>query len=376
MKVKIINMLRRIFFASYYMVNLIYIPMLYNKAYRRGTLSYLPAEDFEIWKKSMLKMLKEFCQAGNNFKIRQVINSFAKSKIHVIRKCEIYTKNTPIVVLCVKNDLRRIQMLVDHYRMLGVERFAIMDNGSDDGTYEWLLAQQDIDLYRCFEKYKTKVKEGWMNRIISYYGFDHWYLLTDSDELLTYIGMEEHPLSDIILYAQKNGIKRIKGLTIDMYSSKSLFEKTDDIQKEFRWMDTDTYFEKETVAGKQKFKHYVGGPRYRLMDSCVKLSKYPLVYFDKGTISDNAHYQFPHELLPLSPCYFGILHYKFLDTDFDEYKKRALKDSGYYLGGHAYKQIMKYIETAGRSGFFYSGSIEYKNSDSLINIPIIKKIPF
>ena len=91
MKVKIINMLRRIFFASYYMVNLIYIPMLYNKAYRRGTLSYLPAEDFEIWKKSMLKMLKEFCQAGNNFKIRQVINSFAKSKIHVIRKCEIYT---------------------------------------------------------------------------------------------------------------------------------------------------------------------------------------------------------------------------------------------------------------------------------------------
>ena len=33
MKVKIINMLRRIFFASYYMVNLIYIPMLYNKAY-------------------------------------------------------------------------------------------------------------------------------------------------------------------------------------------------------------------------------------------------------------------------------------------------------------------------------------------------------
>lgn len=369
-------LLRRVFFSTYYIISSIYFPIVYNMAFKKGNLSYLSAEDFDIWKKSMLKMLKEYCQAGRSFRTLQVVNTFVKSKIYVIKKRKPDTNNTPIVVLCVRNDLKRIQMLVKHYRKLGVKRFSILDNASNDGTYEWLLKQPDIDLYRSFEKYKTKVKEGWINRIVSHYGFNRWYILTDSDELLTYIGMEEHPLNEVILYAQKNGIKRIKGLMVDMYSCKRLFENADDLQKEFRWMDTDTYIEKEAIAGKQKYIRFVGGPRYRLMDASVTLSKTPLVYFDKGTISDDAHYQFPHELLPISPFHFGILHYKFIEHDFEEYKRRAQAGSGFWSGGRAYKQIMKYVESTDGNGFYYDGSVEYKNSYSLENISIIEKIPF
>jgi len=56
-----------------------------------------------------------------------------------------------------------------------------------------------------------------MNRVVSYYGFHRWYILTDSDELMVYKGMESHPLEDLVNYAERHGIKRIKGLTLDTY---------------------------------------------------------------------------------------------------------------------------------------------------------------
>lgn len=376
MKKKVVSSVRKLLFAGYYIVSLMIVPIVYNRSFKHGELSYLSKNDFKIWKKSMLKMLKEYCVAGYNFRIRQVIYTFANSKVEVIRKTEVKTENIPIVVLCIKNDLKRIRILVEHYRALGVEKFAFMDNGSDDGTFEWLLKQPDIDLFRCFEHYQTAVKEGWINRIVSHYGFNRWYILTDSDELGTYIGMEQHSLRDVIKYAEQYGIKRFKGLTIDMYVDGQPFGNTDDIRGDYRFMDVNTYFEKEVTVGKYKYKAYLGGPRHRLMNSNITLSKFPLVYFEEGTISDSAHFQFPHELLSEYKCYLGILHYKFIGKDIEVYKKRAQPNSGFSTGGLMYKQYMNFVEKTGGDNFIYEDSIEFNNSDSLKRIPLICEILF
>ena len=103
-------------------------------------------------------MLKEFSSTGYRFSVMRTIYSFGSSKIEVVRKTSPCVRENPIIVLCIKNDLKRIQMLVDHYRSLGVEKFAFMDNGSNDGTFEWLINQPDIDLFRCYEPYQTEIK--------------------------------------------------------------------------------------------------------------------------------------------------------------------------------------------------------------------------
>lgn len=376
MKKKILTIGRRILFAAYYMCSLFIIPLTYNHSFKNGELSYLSKEDFTVWKKAMLNMLKEYCQAGYNFRIRQVIYSFAKSKIEVVRKNAPASTDVPIVVLCIKNDLKRIQMLVEHYRKLGVEKFAFMDNGSNDGTFEWIMEQPDIDVYRCYEHYQTAVKEGWINRIVSHYGFDRWYIVTDSDELMVYQGMEEHPLPDFIKWLREKGLKRVKGLTLDTYAEGSLFGKSDDIKKDYCWIDSDSYEERDTLAGKYAFKRLVGGPRYRLMKSTITLSKFPLVYWEKGTISDSAHYQYPHDLIDKSPCYAGILHYKFIDKDLAEFEKRAQKDSGFSTGGANYKLYMDYVKAQGDTGFMYEGSLKFDSSEVLDNISLIEATNF
>ena len=249
-----------------------------------------------------------------------------------------------------------------------------MDIVSDDCTFEWLIEQPYIDLFRCHEPYRTFVKEAWINRIVSYYGFDRWYIVTDSDELLVFQGMEEHSLSDLVKVLISKGYKRVKGLTLDAYSEGRLFGKSEDIRKDYKWIDTDSYKEVDSVAGIHKIKHFVGGPRYRLMKSGVPLSKHPLVYWEKGTISDNAHFQFPHDLICASPCLVGILHYKFIDKDFDEYEKRAQKNSGFYKG--VYKKYMEYVKNQENTSFIYEGSVEFYSSDVLKEIPFINPVVF
>ena len=367
------TIVRHVLYTVFYFFSIIAVPITYNRAHKNGELSYLSEKDFEIWKRSMLAMLKEYSSTGHDFRVIRIVYTFAKSKINVIKKTSPCAKENPIIVLCIKNDLKRVQMLVDHYRSLGVDKFAIMDNGSNDGTFEWLAEQSDIDLFRCYEPYQTDVKEGWINRIVSHYGFDRWYIVTDSDELLVFQGMEVHSLSDLINELIQKGYNRIKGLTLDVYTEGRLFGKSEDIRRDYKWIDSDSYKEIDAIAGTYKIKKFVGGPRYRLMNSTVPLSKYPLVFWEKGTISDSAHFQYPHDLINESPCAAGILHFKFIDKDYDVYEKRAQKNSGFSRGAR-YKKYMEFVKNQDNTSFMYEGSVEFTSSDVLNTISFINPI--
>ena len=324
----------------------------------------------------MVEMLREYSRATYNYRMHHIIKAFALAKFDIIRKGEAPDSHNPIVVLCVKNDLKRLQMLVEHYKTVGVEKIAVLDNNSSDGTFEWIVEQQDIDVYRTTEKYKTAVKEGWINRLVSYYGFDRWYIPTDSDELVVWIGMEKHDVSELVSYAEKHGYKRLKALTLDTYTDKELFALSDDIRKDYRFVDSNTYFTQEVRAGTHTIQQFFGGPRYRLMDITVPLSKYPLVYFEKGTISVSAHFLFPHELNNEVPCLLGILHYKFIDKDFQEFKRRAASNSGFSSKGLHYKKMIDYIDKNESLSFIYDGTVEYKDSNDLSKVDYIEEIAF
>lgn len=373
----------KIVYTVYYPYACITIGKLYNKEHKNGNLRHLSDDDFEAWKAGMFGIIKEHCSSNFGFGTRLVYETFAKANISVIRCREYANRELPIVVLCVKNDLKRLQMLVRHYRNLGVERFAFLDNGSTDGTFEWMQDQDDIDLFKTLDKYNCLVKEGWLNRVISYYGFGQWFILTDSDELFTYIGMEKHPLTDLIRYAESEGIKRFKGINIDMYADAALFSLASsdlDIEKAYCWMDSDSYVEAPRRIGNSVITAVTGGPRQRTMDVPCSVMKYPLVFFEKGTISANAHYQFPYSLIEASPCIVGILHYKFLDSDKKEFERRAKFDTGMSAGnaktGIYYQQYVKVASENSNMTFMYSGSVKYENSESLKRIPLLKSVDF
>ena len=97
------------------------------------------------------------------------------------------------------------------------------------------------------------------------------------------------------------------------------------------------------------------------------------MYWNKGTVSDDAHYQFPHNLMNEAPCYLGILHYKFIDTDLEEYKNRASKKSTFAGHGRFYREYMAFFDEQQQKSFMYDGSIEFVSSETLKRIPFIKQ---
>ncbi len=372
------RLIKRCAQLTYYLYASVMIPLLYAYAHRLGELRYLSDEDHRIWKQAMKHMLKEHVRSGYSSRLNELIPEFATVKIHAVRITDSFISSKPTVVLCVKNDKRRIRMLVEHYRKLGICQFAFLDNGSTDGTLEWLLEQPDIDIYSTSNRYSSFRKEAWINRIVSYYGFERWFLLTDSDELVVYIGMESHPFNSVLKYAEKHNISRIKGLTLDMYANGAIFSGGNDadIQSKYCWSDSDSFLEEERVIGNSKLSFFTGGPRYRAMNVKTSLSKYPLIYFTKGMISENAHFQYPYQPAVDAPCYFGILHYKFLDEDKKTYRERGDKMSGFARGGDDYRRYMSMAECDSEASFIYEGSVKYTDSSCLQKMPWIEAIHF
>ena len=141
--------------------------------------------------------------------MRKIVQSFYNNNIVSVEKrfdsTDVYDRRDVILVTTVKNDLDRIQLLLEYYRKMGIKFFLILDNGSTDGTLEFLREQRDVNLFSCNEEYETYRKEGWVNRLIASVGFGHWYLIVDSDELFDYIGREEHNIYQLVVKMVKYG---------------------------------------------------------------------------------------------------------------------------------------------------------------------------
>ncbi|KZY31971.1 hypothetical protein A3731_22865 [Roseovarius sp. HI0049] len=58
-----------------------------------------------------------------------------------------------LLVGCLRNEMLRLPAFLEHYRGLGVDRFLLVDNGSGDGSREFLLAQEDVTVFHTSQSY-------------------------------------------------------------------------------------------------------------------------------------------------------------------------------------------------------------------------------
>ncbi len=322
----------------------------------------------DIFKKSFINFI--WAQSKDS----EIAFSFLNSVIRPIKeniKIDKIQRNSPILICIVKDDLQRIEMSLKYYRQMGIKNFVYVDNMSTDGTFEYLLEQPDIDLYKCETPYTTQNREAWINRIIAHYGFNHWYLCVDSDELFVYDNMEEISIEGYISKLGKKN-RRVRALLLDMYSKDAIFKDTENIQEYYCYFDCDTYTHKSTY----KLEAVTGGPRQRVFFENSKkkfmLTKYPLFYFIKGDIQCGSHFQYPFSPNCGVPCTTALLHYKFLKSDLEKYMDRV-KLGNYANGSEEYKKYIEVYNKGKNISLYNEKSIKYINSESLKKIKNIFK---
>ncbi|MDP2083648.1 MAG: glycosyltransferase family 2 protein, partial [Gemmobacter sp.] len=52
-----------------------------------------------------------------------------------------------LLCCCLRNERVRLPFFVEYYRKLGINHFLFIDNGSDDGSREWLAEQADVSVW-------------------------------------------------------------------------------------------------------------------------------------------------------------------------------------------------------------------------------------
>ena len=335
--------------------------------YKWGQLN----NDWDIWIESLKSIT---IRTGVGYEIAL---GFLEDRIEIINNNNEYIdKEQPIVICVVKNDIIKIKEFYKHYRKMGIKNFVILDNNSDDGTFEWLSTQKDTNLFRTDVKYTTNRRQAWINKLISYYGFDRWYIIVDSDELLVYEEMESKTLEDLISFAEKNKYKRIRTITLDMYSEKSFNDddNNENYLEKYIYFDSDNY----NQVFHHAFKCINGGMRVRMFKGTNEkfgpyLTKYPLIYFERGDIQYNSHYSYPFYKNFDVPCWGALLHYKFLKSDMNKYIEIA-NSSAFYGGSYEYKQYIKIYKENPDMKYIYENSNKYINSASLEKIKEIERI--
>ena len=89
------------------------------------------------------------------------------------------------VVGCMRNERFLLPRFLDHYRALGVDGFLIADNGSDDGTFEYLADQPDVALFAVDTDYsQSSYGVAWQQALMANFRPGRWTLAADADELL------------------------------------------------------------------------------------------------------------------------------------------------------------------------------------------------
>lgn len=286
------------------------------------------------------------------------------------------TEEAPILICVLKDESIMIDEFMRHYRELGVLEFIFIDNGSQDGTVEYLTDCQDVTLYQTLDKFIWTDKQAWINYAINQRGLNRWYLYVDADELLVYDNCEHHKLCDLTRFLDEKGITRCRGMLIDMYAQDEILKaryESGKLYESYPYYDANGYND-------QRFSVFLsrkGGPRKRALcqgsNINPELTKYPLFRLSDGEVFANPHHIWPHEKNFISPCYLGLLHFKFL-PGLMAHLEKAVEDGIYWDNSSEYSAYLKALKENPHLSLIFENSQRYTSSQDLIKNRLLSPI--
>lgn len=253
----------------------------------------------------------------------------------------------PDEILCcvtVRNERVRLPWFLDYYRRLGVDRFFFIDNGSDDGSDDWLLAQPDVHIWTSGLAFKrANFGSAWFELLLRRHGVGHWCLTVDVDEFLLFEGAPGRTVRDFCRDLDRRGLRAATGVLLDMYSDRPIrethYREGDDPLVLCPYFDRAFYHRRFPQCFQYRNQTiYFGGVRQRvfpaehdyLLSKCVVLRYEPDVVLTPGQHMTNIAEPF------LAKEWTCLLHFKFF-TSFHDYAQSEARREVHAMGAEQYK---------------------------------------
>jgi len=224
-----------------------------------------------------------------------------------------------------------------------VDHFFIVDNGSDDGTFEWLLEQGDVSLFSQTGSFsEAACGLAWANHLMARFGAGHWCVHVDIDEALAYDGREGgKSLRALTDELAAEGAESLPAFMLDIYPE-TLAPLPEGVARPFdlpHFIDTDYIFWPHELP---PYRFVKGGIRGRMSGQNLLMTKAPLIRMRPETryILNNHH----HTHLRISRQQGVLLHYKFAG-DIMARVDDAIARGEHYMNARFYRLLRHALDT-------------------------------
>ncbi len=263
-----------------------------------------------------------------------------------------------LLVSTMRNEQIRLPYFLEYYRNLGVNHFLFVDNGSEDGTAQYLSGMGDVSLWQTHASYRrSHFGVDWMNYLKRKYAHGHWVLVVDPDEFFIYPFCDTRPIQALTDWLDTSAIRSFSAMLIDTYPKGRIgdvpYQPGQNPLEIVNWFDSGNYtISKNLMYGNLWIQ---GGPRARVFfadepKKAPALNKTPLVKWDRRY----AYVSSTHSLLPrgLNQVYEtdggekasgALLHTKFLDT-LGAKAAEELARSEHYANSREYRAYAEGLE--------------------------------
>ena len=269
-----------------------------------------------------------------------------------------------LVFSIIRNEYPRLASFLAHYRNLGVTGFVLTDNGSDDGTLDYLSGQSDVTLYQTQESFaQSCYGMRWLNQLIGRHGQESWIVYADADEHLVFPGLGATTLPDFLSRLGQRGHEIVPGVMLDMFPHHMGDANYD-------WFDPLRI--RPSIAC--PYIEASGGARRRLFGTAVTLSKAPIVWGGAGV-----RYLSNHATTPgvVSEARVALLHYHLEYLLTEEHRGRMAEEVA--RGQHSdhaadRRRALRVVEAGPMAKLTGPGSLRYEGPAQLAAIGMIADV--
>ena len=296
-----------------------------------------------IWRSYRLRLARKRWRI-RAFRKRRELTSVT-NRTNLIRRTDILLFST------LRNERIRLPYFLRYYRDLGINHFLIVDNGSDDGSREFLAEQPDVSLWTATAGYKrARFGVDWLNWLQMRYGHKHWTLVVDPDEFFVYPFCDTRSIRALTDWLDASSIRSFGAMLLDMYPKGEIdaqpYREGQDPMEIACWFDSGYYMiKRNAIYGNLWIQ---GGPRARIFfpdrpERAPALNKIPLVKWHRDyTYVSSTHMLLPRGLNLIYDEWGGekasgcLLHAKFLHTFVDK-SAEELTRRQHYANSHEYR---------------------------------------
>jgi hypothetical protein len=287
------------------------------------------------------------------------------------------------VVLCnIRDEIAFLPHFLKHYRAIGIERFAFVDNGSVDGSVPYLLDQPDCDVYRFIGEFR-ELAAGmiWKNILMTRYRGAPWFFSVDADEHAVYDGWPEASLDEVAVKMNCAGFTAVTAIMVDMYGPgpvlKTAAGPQDDLHASMPLFDGVGYvvsLPADWRATGYPRPQIWGGPEMRLNGEEERgwLSKTPLV------LEPGIRFRDPHGVVPvglnLVAPRIALLHFRFCAEVLGKIARIAARGSHAASSRARYRCLGERLCQEPDFSFAWEGSTRFESPQQFIDRGMIQPI--